>query len=197
MLEPDERQDGRRVRGADNKRKIVNALLALVARGNVSPSAEEVAAEAKVGLRTVFRHFADMDSLHASVSARMSDEIRPVIERPYTASDWQSQLDELVERRADIFERLLPFKAAGDAHRAGSPYLTEEHKDLVRLQGKALRRILPDKISNDKARFAVLDLALSLDAWKRLRHDQGLSARDARAALRFAASALTASLPGR
>ena len=197
MLEPNARLDGRRVRGADNRRKIVNALLKLVEDGKPSPSAEEVAAEAGVGLRTVFRHFADMDSLYASISERMTAEIKPILERPFAAADWKGRLDELVDRRAEMFERLLPFKIAGDAHRPGSAFLTEEHKDLVRLQGKALRHVLPEKLSADKARFAALDLALSFDAWKRLRHDQGLAAKEARAAFRFAAAALTSSGAGR
>jgi AcrR family transcriptional regulator len=189
--------DGRRARGADNRRKIVDALLKLVEAGDVGPSAERVAAEAGVGLRTVFRHFSDMDSLYASISERMTAEIMPIIDRPFRASDWRGRLEEFVERRAEMFERLLPFKIAGDAHQGQSAFLTAEHKDLVRLQAKALRQILPETITADKARFAVLDLALSFDAWKRLRHDQGFAVRDAAAAFRFAASALTASIVGR
>ena len=194
MLERDTAVDGRRARGADNRRKIVGALLKLVEAGDASPSAERVAAEAGVGLRTVFRHFADMDSLYASISERMTAEIKPIIERPFDAADWQGRLSELSDRRALMFERLLPFKVAGDAHRGQSVFLTDEHKQLVRLQAKALRQVLPEKLAADKARFAMLDLALSFDAWRRLRHDQGLTVREATAAFRFAASALTASV---
>src|SRR5262249_28308747 len=101
--------DGRRARGEDNRRKIVNALLTLVERGVVSPGAEEVAAEAGVGLRTVFRHFVDMDSLYAEVSERMRAEIAPIIERPFQSAEWRGRLDELIDRRAQVFERVLPF----------------------------------------------------------------------------------------
>ncbi|MFM9862621.1 MAG: TetR/AcrR family transcriptional regulator [Micropepsaceae bacterium] len=193
----DKLSDGRRVRGADNRRKIVTALLKLIEGGNVDPSAEQVAREAGVGLRTVFRHFADMDSLHASISELMTAEIRPIIEQPFTAADWRGRLDELIERRAQIFERLLPFKIAGDAHRHRSPFLTSEHKALVKMQTQALRSVLPAKFAGDKPLFVALDLVLSFDAWKRLRHDQGVAAREARSALRLAASALTSSEPGR
>lgn len=196
-LERIAREDGRRTRGADNRRKILAALLKLVEGGNIDPSAEQVAKEAGVGLRTVFRHFADLDSLYASISERMTVEIRPIVEQPFESADWRGRLDELVDRRAQIFERLLPFKLAGDAHRYRSPFLTTEHEALVRLQSQTLRQILPAKIAGDKARMATLDLVLSFDAWKRLRHDQGVTARDARSALRFAASALTSSEPGR
>lgn len=182
--------DGRRVRGADNRRKIVDALLKLVEAGAVLPSAEQVAAEANVGLRTVFRHFADMESLRREISERMTAEITPIIEQPFTASDPHARLVELIDRRARVFERLLPFKIAGDASRHDSRFLTNEQTALVKAQRAALRKALGPGIADDKARFEALDLLLSLEAWRRLRRDQGLSARDARAAMLAGAEAL-------
>lgn len=197
MLERKPQLDGRRVRGADNRRKIVEALLTLVEGGQVDPTAEAVAKQAGVGLRTVFRHFEDLESLHAEISERMSAEVRPQLDRPFEAKDWESRLTELIDRRAQAFERLLPFKVAGDAHRHSSAFLTAEHKALVKAQREALRRALPASIVEDKPRLDALDLLLSFDSWKRLRHDQGVSVRDARAAWRLAAEALTSSVPGR
>ncbi|HAY44774.1 MAG TPA: transcriptional regulator, partial [Gammaproteobacteria bacterium] len=52
--------DGRHQRSRDSKRKIVTAMLELVRAGIIAPTAEEVAARANVGLRTVFRRFKDM-----------------------------------------------------------------------------------------------------------------------------------------
>jgi len=149
-----------------------------------------------VGLRTVFRHFADMESLYAELSERMTAEIRPIIEKPFTTDDWRGRLDELIDRRAQVFERLLPFKIAGDAHRHGSSFLTGEHKALVKMQREALRSALAGELSENRPLFEALDLLLSFDSWRRLRSDQGVSVRDARAALRLAAGALTSSKSG-
>lgn len=185
----DKSLDGRRVRGADNRRKIVEALLKLVEAGNPVPNAEQVAAEAGVALRTVFRHFADMDKLYSEVSERMMAEIRPLIEKPFEKPDWQDRVEELVDRRAQVFERLLPYKHAGDAHRAGSQFLTTEHRALVKMQREALKRALVSMPRLAQA-FEALDLLLCIDSWKRLRLDQGLSMRDARNVLAFAAVTL-------
>ena len=189
----DTRMDGRRIRGADNRRKIVDALLKLVESGVASPSAEQVAGEAGVGLRTVFRHFADMESLRREISERMTAEIQPIVERPFTSSEWRERIVELVDRRAQVFERLLPFKIAGDAHRHDSQFLTNEQSALVKVQRSALRKALAAHIVEDKARFEALDLVLSFEAWRRLRRDQGLSVREARAAMLAGAEALTSS----
>jgi AcrR family transcriptional regulator len=190
---PNARADGRKIRGADNRRKIVDALLKLVEGGTVSPSAEQVAAEAGVALRTVFRHFSDMDSLRREISERMTAEIRPIIERPFQSDDHRDRLVELIDRRAEVFERLLPFKIAGDAHRHDSAFLTSEQSALVKAQRSAIRKALVNQFADDKPRFEALDLLLSFEAWRRLRRDQGLSVRDARAAMLAGAEALTSS----
>jgi AcrR family transcriptional regulator len=189
--------DGRRVRGEDNRRRIVDALLKLVASGSVTPSAEEVAKQAGVGLRTVFRHFADMESLYREISERMTLEILPIAQRPFRSDNWRERLEELVDRRAQVFERLLPFKLAGDAHRHGSPFLTSEQSAIVKTLREALRSAIGPKAIDDKLRFEALDLVMSFESWRRLRIDQGLSARDARAVMLLGAEALTSKSQGR
>jgi AcrR family transcriptional regulator len=189
--------DGRRVRGEDNRRRIVDALLKLVAAGSVSPSAEEVAKQAGVGLRTVFRHFADMESLYREISERMTLEILPIAQRPFRSDDWRERLEELVDRRAQVFERLLPFKMAGDAHRHGSPFLTSEQSAIVKTLREALRNAIGPKAIDEKLRFEALELVMSFESWRRLRVDQGLSARDARAVMLLGAEALTSKSQGR
>jgi AcrR family transcriptional regulator len=189
--------DGRRVRGEDNRSRIVDALLKLVGAGTVMPSAEEVAKQAGVGLRTVFRHFADMESLYREISERMTLEILPIAQRPFRSDDWRERLEELVERRAQVFERLLPFKIAGDAHRHGSPFLTSEQSAIVKTLREALRYAIGPKAIDEKLRFEALDLVMSFESWRRLRVDQGLSARDARAVMLLGAEALTSKSQGR
>src|SRR5690348_13326162 len=101
--------DGRRVRGQTNRRKIVEAMIALVSEGVLSPSAQDVAERADVGLRTVFRHFDDMESLYGEMAAQISTRILPLISMDFTVSDWRGRIDELIERRAQAFEKMLPF----------------------------------------------------------------------------------------
>ena len=63
---------GRRQRSLDSRARIVAAMLQLVRAGDVSPSAEQVAARAGVGLRSVFRHVKDMD---AALYREMADVV--------------------------------------------------------------------------------------------------------------------------
>jgi AcrR family transcriptional regulator len=174
------RVDGRRQRGEVSRQAIVAAMLALVRAGNVAPGAEQVAARAGVGLRTVFRHFENMESLYREMNALMVAEILPLAEKPFAAKSWRDNLDEMLERRADIFERILPVKIAADINRHKSQFLARETARINAAQRSTLEALLPKSIREDGIRLEALDLVLSFDTWRRLRKDQNLTPKHAR-----------------
>src|SRR3546814_14246098 len=101
------RVDGRRERGRSSHRRIVEAMMELIAQGDLSPSAARVAEEAGIGLRTVFRPFDDMDALYAEITATITEEVMPTVMAPYPYQTWQGKIRELVEiRRAAGRERV-------------------------------------------------------------------------------------------
>jgi AcrR family transcriptional regulator len=151
----------------------------LVRDGDMAPSAARVAERAGVGARTVFRHFDDMDSLYRELTERLEAEIMPLALRPFTATDWRGRLLELVARRADLYERIFPFRVSGSLRRFQSEVLMDNHRRALLLERSALRAILPDELAADPVLFAALDMVLGFPGWQRLRQDQGLSAGEA------------------
>lgn len=158
-------------------------MLALVAEGQITPSAEQVASRAAVGLRSVFRHFKDMESLYAEMTARLSRHYQMWLV-PFDSSDWRGQLGETLDRRVSTYERLMPFKRAGDAHRHESAAIQAEHARTLALMRSRLKSLLPDSITGDDLVFETLDLLLSFETWQRLRVEQHLSAGTARALIK-------------
>jgi len=183
-------EDGRKARSEASRRAIVAAMLALVRDGNVAPSAEDVAARGKVGLRTVFRHFENMDSLYREMSALMRAEIVPLAEKPFVSIGWRANLDELIACRAELFERILPVKVASDVVQHRSDFVKADSARLVRMQRRALEDLLPPAVRNDPVLLEALDLALSFDSWRRLRRDQKLPPAKARAVMEEMAARL-------
>ena len=179
--------DGRRQRSETSRKRIVRAMLELIGGGDVSPSAENVAARARLGLRTVFRHFENMETLYQEINAAMTAELRPVMEQPFRSRDWRAQLGEIVERRVRIFERIMPFKIAADVHRHQSPFLARKAEEMTREQRAALVRAIAADQRADAAFFEALDLLLSFETWRRLRKEQKLSVARARSTLASAA----------
>jgi AcrR family transcriptional regulator len=174
------RTDGRRQRSEASRERIVKAVLELIGTGEVSPKAEDVAARADVGLRTVFRHFDNMESLYREIDSLIAAEVLPIVERPFSSGTWQSQLREMIDRRARIFERIMPFKIASDVHRHASPFLELQMSEFARGQRSALVAILPRERRFDAEFVESLDLVMSVDTWRRLRQDQKLSLPKAR-----------------
>ncbi|HEX3367484.1 TetR/AcrR family transcriptional regulator [Phenylobacterium sp.] len=167
--------DGRRRRGQDNRAKIVAAMLDIIHAGDLAPSAEQVAQRADVGLRTVFRHFQDMDSLFREMSVVIMGELHAVAETPFRSEDWRERVVELVERRGRAFEEVGPFLRATSLLQRRSKYMDIDHARLVKALREILRQQLPPAVARDQPKLEALDLLLSFEAWSRLRREQGLS----------------------
>jgi len=182
--------DGRRLRSQDSRARIVAAMLALTREGATSPSAEQVASRAGVGLRTVFRHFSDMESLYREMHDAIEAELRAAAAQPFRGRTWRERMLELIQRRSAGFEAIAPFRRAADLRRPGSPLLQAAHAELAEALREILVRIAPEDIRRDAARFEALDLLLSYEAWARLRNDQGLTPAQAREALALTVTAL-------
>jgi hypothetical protein len=96
----------------------------------------------------------------------------------------------MLDRRAQIYERLTPYKIADDAHRAGSATLTAQHAQMVATQRRILNAILPPERRGTVMADGI-ELACSFETWLRLRQDQGLSPKRAAAVVRALVDSLT------
>jgi AcrR family transcriptional regulator len=182
--------DGRQRRSERSREAIVRALFELVGAGTLQPTALQVAEAAGVGIRSVFRHFADMDSLFAAMGARLQADALPLLRGDPPAAGAEARARALVERRADFFERIAPYKRSGNLQRWRSPFLRRQHGALVRLLREDLLRWLPELGPAGGARLEAADAALSFESWDRLRSDQRLGRGGARDALLCAVTAL-------
>ena len=182
--------DGRRQRASASRRRIALAMLDLISAGETVPSADQVAERAGVGRRTVFRLFSDMEGVYREMHAVMLERLLPKLAIPFAAQSWRERLDEIVERRARMFEEMLPVKSASDAHRYASNFLQDEHKKLTRLQRQTLLAVLPASVAAQTDKIEALDLTLSFEAWRRLRREQHLSIKQAIATQKLMVAAI-------
>jgi AcrR family transcriptional regulator len=167
--------DGRKHRSQKSQALIVNALLELIAQGNLEPSADQIAEFARVGRRSVFRHFKDMDTLYREMHESIAVSLGAIVEQPFQATDWRGRILELVDRRALGFEKLKPFLRAGQIHRHRSSYLKTAHAQFVALLRNILVGLLPKDAADNVVLVETLDMLLSFENWNRLRDVQGLS----------------------
>ena len=186
--------DGRVRRGERSGQAIVEALVGLVGDGILEPTAQQVAVRAGVGMRTVFRRFSDMESLLAEMGARVEAEALPLLVGGRPSGDLTERARALVSQRATFFERIAPYKRAGNLKRWRSPVVRYRHARLVRALRADLRRWLPELRRAPAGVADALDLATSFEAWDRLRTEQRLARERAQAAVERMVLCLVAEL---
>lgn len=165
--------DGRVQRGRRNRERIIEALISLVQQGELQPTAEQVAQRAGVGARTVFRHFEDMDSLYTEIYGRVRREIVPLVLLEF-GGGLEERVRQLTRRRAEIYERIAPFRRAGALFRWRSDFLREANRAMVRELRTHLKTALPELDEAPPAVLEAVDLLTSFETWERLRGDQRL-----------------------
>jgi len=175
--------DGRHARSVATRDKIVTALLQLVREGDVTPSAARVAETAGVGLRTVFRHFDEMDTLYREMSEVIEAQVMPMMLQPFEASDWRGRVREMARRRIGIYETIMPYRISASIKRFQSDFLMHGYHRQLQLERTSLHAILPPAVIADAPVASAIEVTISFQCWRRLRHDQGLAIDDARAVI--------------
>lgn len=182
--------DGRRRRSAQSREAIVSAMFELVGEGDLRPSAQRVADRAGVGIRTVFRHFDEMDRLFAEMSDRLRATLRPLLDQAENSGSLASRARHLVVKRCEVYEKMGPYKRSGNLQRPKSAFLQKAHRAMVRDLRLNLERWLPEVASSPTRVANAIEAAVSFEAWDRLRSDQKLSYKDTREAMQTTVDAL-------
>jgi AcrR family transcriptional regulator len=194
LTEPGHTADGRVRRSERSRAAMVQALYDLVGEGVLQPTAQQVAERARVGIRTVFRHFSDMDSLLAEIDGRVRSQALPILQEARTGGSRRERASALVEQRIRLFEQVAPYKRSGNLQRWRSEFVMRQHKSLVRELRAGLLAWLPELRSAPEELVEALDVALSFEVWDRLRTDQRLGRDRARATLERILNALVNTL---
>lgn len=176
--------DGRAQRSERSRTAIVRAMLDLIAEGVPAPTAQQVAERADVGVRSVFRHFSDMESLFAAMTDAIWVEVEPLVVQENQTGPLEERVERLLERRALIFEKISPYSRASIAQRRRSAFIQEQRDRDTRLLRRDLKHWLPELESASPDVADALEMALSFEAWDRLRSEQKLGAKRAAGALR-------------
>lgn len=176
--------DGRRERSRSSRSKIVSAMLDLVAKGDVAPSAARVADVAGVGLRSVFCHFDDMDELYREMGDVIEARVMPIILQSPSGASWKEKLFDIADKRATLFETILPYRISASLKRFQSPYLMQDYRRMLRFECETIEAHLPATVKADVVGARGVNVILSFQTWRLLRHDQLLPVEDAKAVVR-------------
>jgi AcrR family transcriptional regulator len=169
-----DKTDGRLLRSERSRQAIMDALQSLVGEGVLVPTAQQVADRAGVGIRTVFRHFDDMESLFATMDADLRESYEGLFLGGDRAGSLEQRIRHAIERRATAYEKLSPLMLSGRALMWRSPVLQKNYARNQRGLRKDLADWLPEIATLPAVRQELVDAAASFETWNRLRSHQGL-----------------------
>lgn len=171
--------DGRRQRGERNRQAILDAALDLIAEGCLAPTAQLISERAGITIRSLFRHFPDMETLFAAANI----EVRRRADGTFSGGDHKGSLEErarhALERYCEGYERernvILMTKAQSWRYNV----LRENYARLQEELRQILEAWIPEIRELNTANREVVHAMASFEMWHRLRELQGFGQTEA------------------
>jgi AcrR family transcriptional regulator len=187
-------RDGRRARRHRSRDLAVDALLDLLAEGVPRPTAQQVAERSGVSLRSLFRIFEDVDTLHYEAASRQLERSRHLYVEVPADGALSKRVRSVVEMHEHLYSSVAPVRRAAMRAASGSPVMASQlDRAHVWLRGEVSRVFAAELQGPDAAPVsAAVELLLSFEAWDHLASMQGLGVSARRAALVDAVSTLLA-----
>lgn len=175
-------KDGRSERTERSKNAIVEALLSLYVDGILVPTAQEVADRSGLGIRTVFRHFNEMESLFTAGDTFLYKNIVET-SMPNLTDSLQVRCEQLVAVRAKNCARIRPYILAAHAQAWKYKVLRKNYRKLCAKFKQRMFDYIPELQNKPAAIVDSIEMLLSFESWNRLRHIQNLSQKETKAVM--------------
>lgn len=185
-------EDGRRARRHRSRDLVVDALLDLLGDGVVRPTAQQVAEQSGVSLRSIFRIFDDVETLHTAAATRQLSRVRHLFVDVPAVGSLADRVDAMIEINARLYESVAPIRRA--ALRA-APESAPLQEQLRRVRGwlrAEIDRVFATEVdSSQQTRVApAVEVLMSFEAWDQMRTTQELTVAEASAVVRESALTL-------
>ncbi len=171
--------DGRRARSERSRQAIIDAMLELVGEGVLVPTAQQVSERAGVGIRTVFRHFSDMESLYSATDAVVREQYQDTFSGGDRAGSLEDRLLHAVEQHALAYEAIGKVFLATHAQLWRYQVVRDQYARTQRQIRADLDDWLPELEDLPAVDREAVDAVASFETWHRLREHQGLGRKAA------------------
>jgi TetR/AcrR family transcriptional regulator, regulator of autoinduction and epiphytic fitness len=175
--------DGRVRRGERNREAIADAVLALLEEGQVQPAARDIAERAGVSVRSVFQHFADLETLYSVVVDRQFRRVQHLASTDGIdpGASFEERVHAFVERRGAFYEQVSSVRRAAVAAAPGSSTLRQALAMVAAQHARDVAFVFATEVgaADGPDRRAAIVLATSWETWERLRQVQRCSAATA------------------
>ena len=174
-------QDGRRLRSLTSQNIIVDAMIILVQRGILEPTAQQVADEAGIGIRTVFRQVQDKENLFSKMDEKVRADLQEILDRAaQPQGNLEERIERLIELEAELFENNLQFLRATLANKWKYNTLQKNYERNQRNIKSLLYSWIPELNNLSESKQVLLTSLNSAGYWVELRENLKLSVTGAK-----------------
>ena len=168
--------DGRFARSQKTKDAIVKALLKLL-RNTPFPTAEQVAKESKIGLRTVYRQFNDMESIYLSLHEKCMHSLGQMFDSDIDLNkSFKERVNFAISERLTIYEEYETLFIATISNSARLPTLVNQVAESYQIMRERFIEIVPEIKNLSTIKSDLLFTRITFPPWfslrKLLKHDQ-------------------------
>ena len=168
--------DGRFARSQKTKDAIVKALLKLL-RNTPFPTAEQVAKESKIGLRTVYRQFKDMESIYLSLHEECMHSLGQMFDSDIDLNkSFKERVNFAISERLTIYEEYETLFIATISNSARLPTLVNQVAESYQIMRERFIEIVPEIKNLSTIKSDLLFTRITFPPWfslrKLLKHDQ-------------------------
>ena len=169
-------QDGRRLRSVTSQNIIVDAMMVLIQRGILEPTAQQVADEAGIGIRTVFRQIQDKENLFLKMDEKVRATLQETLKRAANPrGNLEKRIEGLIELEAELFENNLQFLRATLANKWKYNTLQKNYDRNQRNIKSLLYTWIPELKNLSESKQILLTSVNSAGYWIELRENLVLS----------------------
>ena len=168
--------DGRFARSQKTKDAIVRALLKLL-RNTPFPTAEQVAKESKIGLRTVYRQFKDMESIYLSLHEECMHSLSQMFNSDVDLDrSFEERVSIAISERFAIYDEYETLFIATISNSARLPTLVNQVAESYQFMRERFIKIVPEIENLSTIKSDLLFTRILFPSWfslrKVLKHDQ-------------------------
>lgn len=159
--------DGRTARAVRTREALVDATIALVEEGDARPTAPRIAERAGVSVRSVFQHFADLETLFTAMGVRVFERLAALVSPIDPELPLAERVAEFVRQRAEVCEAVTPINRAAMTHAPTSRTINRQFRAGHGFTAAQIEETFASELRavGDRQRVALADALLVATSW--------------------------------
>ena len=162
-------KDGRKLRSQNTSDHILSTIIRLAREGNQDINFDVIAKEAKLGTRTIFRHFEDKDALLEALNKKVRESIFNNFPKKSENESLEKRMKSLISFLCDMYSKNKNLYYWTAINIVQSEQVYKNALAMYKLHRMNILKTLPEIESKDRREQEAIFQILSFAFWRDMR----------------------------